>query len=149
MDQIEQKEEFIPTPLQVKFALVYLNIDKRQTREQMAKKIGVSRRTLFTWLAKKDFKTWLNSKKLELVNDSLIDIYKVAVRKAKAGDYNFVRLILEMIGDYRPGMKIDTGQMELIKIEVVQAQAQAQTQPQEAPESSQDAPEAPVVDERP
>ena len=46
-------------------------------------------------------------------------------------------------------MKIDTGQMELIKIEVVQAQAQAQTQPQEALESSQDAPEAPVVDEQP
>ena len=149
MDQIEQKEEFIPTPLQVKFTSIYLNTDKRMTREQMAKKIGVSRRTLYTWLEKPEFRTWLNSKKLELVNDSLIDIYKVAVRKAKAGDYNFVRLILEMIGDYRPGMKIDTGQMELIKIEVVQAQAQAQTQPQEAPESSQDAPEAPVVDERP
>jgi len=125
MEEIEVKE-FIPTPLQVKFATVYLNVDKRMTREAMAKKIGVSRRTLYTWLEKKEFRSWLNTKKLELINDSLIDIYKTAVRKAKAGDYNFTRLILEMIGDYRPGMKIDTGQMELIRIEVVQGQAQIQ-----------------------
>ena len=126
MDQIEEKEDFIPTPLQIKFAKVYLDIDTRRTREEMAEKIGVSRRTLYTWLEKKEFRTWLNTKKLELVNDSLIDIYKVAVRKAKAGNYHFARLLFEMVGDYRPGMKIDTGETELIRIEVVQSQAQKQ-----------------------
>ncbi len=38
----------------------------------------------------------------------------------------FARLLLEITGDYRPGMKIDTGETELIKIEVVQSQAQKQ-----------------------
>jgi len=123
---MEEIKEFIPTPLQVKFASMYLNVDKKTTQEQIAKQIGVSRRTIYTWLKNTNFRNWLNSKKLELINESLIDILKVAIRKAKTGDYNFCKMILEMAGAYTPGMKLDTGQTELIKIEVVQSQAQAQ-----------------------
>jgi len=126
MDQIENKEEFIPSPIQVKFASYYLNIEKKLTRTEIAKKIGISRRTIYTWLANPGFRSWLNSKKMELVNESLIDILKTAVRKAKSGHYLFAKLILEMAGVYQPGLKLDTGETELIKIEVVQAQAQQQ-----------------------
>ena len=133
MEEIETKEEFIPSPLQIKFASIYLNVNKRITYEQIGKEIGISRQTIWNWLKKPDFRGWLNSKKMELVNDSLIDIYKVALRKALNGDFNFCKMILEMIGDYQPGMKLNTaGMQELIKIEVVQSQEQQIDQPEGA-----------------
>lgn len=134
MEEIEEKKEFIPKPLMVKFARLYLDTPSpRLTYERICQEIGISRRTVYNWLHKKEFKDWLNSKRMEVINDSLIDIYKIAVTKAKTGDFNFCKLILEMSGNYIQGMKLDTGQAELIRIEVVQGQAQIHAS--EAPES--------------
>ena len=128
MEEIKAKE-FIPKPIQVKFAKLYLDTQTRLTHEQIAKELGINRRTIYNWLNNKEFKDWLNSKRLELIDNSLIDIYRVAVEKAKKGDYNFCKMLLEISGDYQPGMKLNTiGSQELIKIEVVQSQLQAQKQ---------------------
>jgi len=129
MNEIEEKKEFRPKPLQMRFAEIYLNPTVIMTRDQIAKELGINRRTIYNWLQIPEFKEWLYSRRMELINNSLIDIYRVAVDKARRGDYNFCRLILEMSGEYTPGMKVNTsGVQELIKIEVVQSQQQAQKQ---------------------
>jgi transcriptional regulator with XRE-family HTH domain len=136
-NELENKEGFIPSPVQAKFAKLYLETpEHKRSQERIAEELGISRRTIYNWLHKKpEFRKWLNNKRKEIINDSLVDIYKVAVTKAKSGDYNFVKLMLEMAGDYRPGMKIDTGEQELIRIEVVQAQQQAQQGNNSTPEA--------------
>ncbi len=131
MEEIEIKE-FRPKPLQMRFAEIYLNPTFKKTNEQIANEIGISRRTIYNWLKLPGFKEWLYSRRMELINNALIDIYRIAVDKAKRGDYNFCRMILEMAGEYTPGMKVNTsGVQELIKIEVVQSQQQAQKQGEE------------------
>ena len=130
MEEIESKEEekkeFIPKPKQIKFASLYLDVSKRLTREEIAEEIGVVRKTTWNWFQNPDFVRWLNSQKDKLLENALIGIYKTAVRKAKGGHYLFAKLLLEMAGCYQPGLKLDTGETELIRIEVVQAQQQTQ-----------------------
>ena len=129
MDQIETKDEvkeFIPKPVQVKFASLYLDTGNILTQGEMAKILGITRRTIYTWLLKPGFKKWLNTKRNEMIEDALIPIIKASIRKAKAGNYHHARLLLEIGGVYKPGMKIDTGETELIRIEVVQGLAQIQ-----------------------
>jgi len=128
MKEIESKKEFKPKPKQIKFVSLYLDASKRLTQEEIAKEIGVTRKTIWNWFQNPDFVKWVNSQKDKLLETALIDIYKTAVRKAKSGHYLFAKLLLEMAGVYQPGLKLDTVQVELIKIEVVQSQAQAQKQ---------------------
>jgi len=131
MKEIESKEEvkeFSPKPAQIRYASIYLNIMDRLTQEEIAKEIGITRKTIWNWYKKPEFVRWLNTQKDSLIYNSLIEIYKVAIRKARSGHYLFAKLILEMAGAYQPGLKLDTGETELIKIEVVQAQKQEQKQ---------------------
>ena len=124
----EEEKEFVPKLIQVKFAALYLDTNRRLTQEQMAKEIGVTRKTTYTWLLNPVFRKWLNTRRNEMIEGALIPIIQTSIRRAKAGNYNHARLILEIAGVYQPGMKIDTGLTELIRIEVVQSQAQAQGQ---------------------
>ena len=56
--------------------------------------------TIWRWFQKEDFVNWINSKKDELLNSSLMDRYKTAIRKARAGDFNFSKLLFEIQGEY-------------------------------------------------
>ena len=85
MDKALQKVTFEPNPEQIKFAEMYLDYNKKMTKEEMAEEIGVTRMTLWRWFKSNDFVNWLNSKKDELLNISLMAIYKTAIRKAIAG----------------------------------------------------------------
>ena len=122
----EVKKEFTPKLSQIRFASLYLDLGQYLTREEIAKEIGVVRKTTWNWFQNPDFVKWLNTQKDRLLETALIDIYKTAIRKAKSGHYNFTKLLLEMAGAYQPGLKLDTGETELIRIEVVQQQAQKQ-----------------------
>ncbi len=62
---------FEPKPEQLKFAEIYLDLG-RKTINEIAKEIGVSDRTIYRWFNDNDFITWLNSKKDELLNKSLM-----------------------------------------------------------------------------
>lgn len=128
--EIEVKE-FLPTPIQAKFARLYLDTPSpRLTQEKIAEAIGINKRTIYNWLHKKEFSKWLSSRRLEILDSSLIDIYKILVTKAKMGDFNCIKLVMEMSGNYTPGVRVqNTGATEQIIIEVVQSQAQ---QPQQA-----------------
>jgi len=128
MNEMELKEEFTPKPKQIKFVSFYLDVSKRLTQEEIAEEIGVTRKTIWNWFQNPEFTRWVNTQKDKLIETALIDILKTAVRKATSGHYLFAKLLLEMAGAYQPGLKLDTGQVELIKIEVVQSQAQAQKQ---------------------
>ena len=122
----EIKQEFIPKPAQIRFSNLYLDISKRMTQEDIAKEIGITRKTIWNWLQNPAFVKWLNSQKDRLLETALIYIYKTAIRKAVGGHFNFAKLLLEMAGAYQPGLKIEAGETELIRIEVVQSQAQKQ-----------------------
>ena len=123
----DEVKEFMPSPIQSRFAKLYLDASKRRTHEMLAAEIGIHRNTVGNWLRNPEFSKWLSSRRMEILDNSLVDIYKTLVYKAMAGDFNSMKLVLEMSGCYTPGMKIDTGQTELIRIEVVQSQAQIAT----------------------
>ena len=152
MDQIEDKKEFIPKPIQVKFATLYMQIP-RKTQAEIADELKVHRNTVASWLHDERFRSWLNSKCNEMIEKSLVQLYQIGLVQALRGKFDFWKVIMELAGVYTPGMKIDTGTQEQIRIEIVQSQAQAQTaqtQPQDsttALEQPNNAPEATTIDE--
>lgn len=153
MDEIKDTKddikEFIPKPIQVKFATLYMQIP-RKTQAEIANELKVHRNTVANWLHDERFRSWLNSKCNEMIEKSLVQLYQIGLVQALRGKFDFWKVIMEMSGNYQPGVKIDTGQTEQIRIEIVQSQAQsqeqpqAQTQPENAPEN---APEASALDE--
>jgi len=102
MDKSKQSVTFEPEPEQLAFAEIYLDYNRKLTFEDTAKEVGVSRTTIWRWFKNKDFVSWLNSKKDELLNKSLMDRYRTAVRKARAGDFSFSKLLFEIQGEYIP-----------------------------------------------
>jgi len=149
MEEIEDKKEFIPKPIQVKFATLYMQIP-RKTQAEIANELKIHRNTVANWLHDERFRTWLNSKCNEMIEKSLVQLYQIGLVQALRGKFDFWKCIMELAGVYTPGMKIDTGTQEQIRIEIVQSQAQAQTaqtQPQEAIKQPNNAPEATTIDE--
>jgi len=120
--------DFVPNPKQVKYAEVLLSsITENLTDEEIAKRTGVVRKTIWNWKKNPEFVAWLNSKKKAIVDATIeaavLPVLETAIRKAKNGHYLFAKMILEMAGLYQQGMKIDTGGVERVRIEVVQAVA--------------------------
>jgi len=91
---------FEPNPKQIKFAELYLDIDKKLTKKEIAAEIGITDRTIRNWFNDENFVDWINSKKDEILNKSLMARYKVAIRKAAQGDFQFSKLLFEMTGEY-------------------------------------------------
>jgi len=125
MDEIEEKKEFMPKPIQVKFAELYMQVP-RKTQIEIARELGVHENTVANWLHNKELRAWLNTKCNKMIESSLVKLYRVGIEKALRGKFDFWKVIMELAGIYQPGMKINTDKAELIKIEVVQAQAQQQ-----------------------
>ena len=116
-----ESPEFIPKEAQLKFARVYLDSSMKTSIEQACKDIGLTRQTYYDWM-KTPFKQWLISQKKELIQNSLLDIYKIAIERARKGNFNFAKLILTMSGDYQEGLKLEGLQpQESIQIQIVQA----------------------------
>ncbi|MBA7570710.1 hypothetical protein ES708_12463 [subsurface metagenome] len=107
MDDMKENAIFQPSPEQLKFAEIWLDYAKKQTLEDIAKKIGIAYSTIWRWFQNNDFVIWINSKKNELLNKSLISRYKTAIRKAEAGDFQFAKLLFEMQGEYIPQQKVE------------------------------------------
>jgi hypothetical protein len=101
MDNEKQNATFQAIPEQLQFAEIYLDFTKKQTLEAIAEEIGVARSTIWRWFQDDDFVNWLNSKKSELLNKSLMARYRTAIRRAEAGDFQFSKMLFEMTNDYR------------------------------------------------
>jgi transcriptional regulator with XRE-family HTH domain len=106
MDNMKENATFQPNPEQLKFAELYLNYTKKQTLEEIAKEIGIAYSTIWRWFQNNDFVDWINSKKNELLNKSLMARYRTSIRKAEAGDFQFSKMLFEMTGDYRQRTEI-------------------------------------------
>ncbi len=100
MDKISNNFNFEPNPKQIKFAELYLDFDKKLTKKDIAMEIGITDRTVVNWFKNPGFVNWINSKKDEILNKSLMARYRIAIRKAAQGDFQFSKLLFEMTGEY-------------------------------------------------
>ena len=100
MDKISNNFNFEPNPKQIKFAELYLDFDKKLTKKDIAMEIGITDRTVVNWFKNPGFVDWINSKKDEILNKSLMARYRIAIRKASQGDFQFSKLLFEMTGEY-------------------------------------------------
>ncbi len=107
MNKIVKNCEFQPSPKQIKFAEIYLDSSIKLTFIEIAKRIGVHNNTITNWFKNPEFVKWINNKKNEILNKSLIARYKVAIRKAESGDFSFSKLLFEIQGEYTPQQKIE------------------------------------------
>ncbi len=100
VDKISNNFNFEPNPKQIKFAELYLDFDKKLTKKDIAMEIGITDRTVVNWFKNPGFVNWINSKKDEILNKSLMARYRIAIRKATQGDFQFSKLLFEMTGEY-------------------------------------------------
>ena len=107
MDKIVKNCDFQPSPKQIKFTEIYLDSSVKLTFIEIAKRIGVHNNTITNWFKNPGFVKWLNNKKNEILDKSLIARYKTAIRKAESGDFSFSKLLFEIQGEYTPQQKIE------------------------------------------
>jgi transcriptional regulator with XRE-family HTH domain len=106
MDDMKENAIFQPSPEQLGFAEIWLDYTKKKTLESIAEEIGIAYSTIWRWFQNNDFVDWINSKKNELLNKSLMARYRTSIRKAEAGDFQFSKMLFEMTGDYRQRTEI-------------------------------------------
>lgn len=93
-------------------AIVYALAEKRpgDTWEQIAKKLGLSRRQLFNLRCDKRIQGASVKIAREMLNADIPDVYRALTEKAKSGDIPAIRLFLELIGEFNIETKIDPHQ---------------------------------------
>jgi transcriptional antiterminator len=116
---MSENVRFEANPEQIKFAEIYLDIDKKLTQKEIAEEIGITDRTIRRWFEDIEFIDWLNSKKNNILNRSLVDRYKTAVRKARQGDFQFSKMLFEMTGDYTQKLNLEDNRPKKIEVEIV------------------------------
>jgi len=80
--------------------IVYAILEKnhKATWEQVAKKLGISRRQLYNWRQATKIQEPVRKISRDLLISELPDVYKALVRKAKSGDCSAMKLFFEIIG---------------------------------------------------
>lgn len=124
----KNEKKFIPTQSQLKFAEIYLNYKKPKTLKEIAKLVGIDTSTIWRWFNKdSEFSNWINESARELLSKNLAKLYMVALREAEKGQFNFVRLLLEISGEYAPtshqrfagSIGVNLGETEGVKKEIM------------------------------
>jgi hypothetical protein len=82
---------------ELKVVHAILEKSHKTTWEQVAKKLGVSRRQLYTWRQSSRIQEPLRNISRELLISDLPDIYKALVKKAKSGDCVAMKLYFEIV----------------------------------------------------
>lgn len=120
MSDIEKKDDFIPTPLQVRFAELYCDVTNRQkTYQEYADELGCSRMQLYRFRQDDRFMKWLKAKIDKSLDDSIGELILHGIREAKKpGGYQYWRTLLEMTGKFIPGLHIE-GALEPPKIQFI------------------------------
>jgi hypothetical protein len=127
-DKPIQNVTFQPTPEQIKFAEIYLDYVQKKTLEDIGKEIKVTRMTIWRWFQEEGFVNWLNSKKNELLNKSLMARYRTAIRRAEGGDFQFSKLLFEIQGEYIPQQKLGGMEDKPININLIPVATKAEAE---------------------
>jgi len=109
---------FAPTKNQVDYLEAFMtSCDGNKT--VMAKKAGVSRKTIYRWRKDPAFVEWFNGEVSKLMKADLPDVWLDVKRRAKR-NYNDSKLFLERFdGDYAEKKKVDMTQTGIQKIVVL------------------------------
>jgi transcriptional regulator with XRE-family HTH domain len=70
------------------------------TREELAKELGVSSRTLRRWQEKEGFGEMVKERTRELLRSDFPEILGALRREANKGSFQHIKLALEMLGEY-------------------------------------------------
>ena len=73
----------------------------------IAEKSNVSRMTIWRWFRNKDFLEWMNDQTKLFLSQTFSERINIAIRRAKAGDFNFSKLLFEMEGEYIKKTKVE------------------------------------------
>jgi len=71
-----------------------------QTHEELADELGITSRTLRRWKSKPELQEAVRQRIRELLGDDLPDIYGALRKKAKEGNFQHIKLAMEMTGEY-------------------------------------------------
>ncbi len=76
---------------------------------RFSKVYGVDRKVLKTWLLDKDVNRAVRERVKEIIGGGvyLAKLYRKITRQAMSGSYNHQRLLFEIVGEYKPGMKLE------------------------------------------
>lgn len=75
------------------------------TQEMMAQQLGVDNATLWRWKKLDGFLDEVNKLARQSVRASLPAVYGALIRQAEAGEYQHIKLLLEIAGEYVPVQK--------------------------------------------
>ena len=78
-----------------------------RTQEQLAKKLGVGKRTLARWSQKPEVKEAIKDRVRELLGEALPELYAVLQREALTGSFSHLKMAFEMLGEYVEKHEVD------------------------------------------
>lgn len=80
---------------------------KPATEQLLAKEIGVTDRTLRRWKNLPGFREAITQRAREFLNENLPEIYGALQREAIKGNFQHIRLALELTGEYAEKQRVE------------------------------------------
>lgn len=86
------------------------------TEQLLAREIGVTDRTLRRWKHLPGFKQAIRQRAREYLGEDIPEVYAALRREAIKGNFNHIKLALELTGEYTDKIKIEDWRTELIDL---------------------------------
>lgn len=107
-DSVRSMNDFTATQLRYIDWLAASKYERSPMTEQLfAAEIGVTDRTLRRWKQLPDFREAVTKRARELLGDDLPEIYGALRREAGKGNFQHIKLALEMTGEYTERQTIE------------------------------------------
>jgi hypothetical protein len=85
-----------PNPRQILMVELLINPEDRRTKEDKCKEVGVKKQTLYNWLKKPEFVTYMNSQIDKYTNSELSEVWKALLLQCRRGNIEAIKLFFKM-----------------------------------------------------
>lgn len=93
---VKKGKDWRPHAKQIKMAELLINPEDRRTKEAKCKEVGITYKTLWTWMKDERFVNYMNSQIDKYVNGEMADVWRALLAKCKRGDIQAIKLLFEV-----------------------------------------------------
>lgn len=91
-----KSKDWRPHAKQIKMAQLLLNPEDRRTKQEKCKEVGITHKTLWTWMKDKRYVDYVNGQLEQYTNAEMSDVWRALLMQCKRGNIQAIKLFFEM-----------------------------------------------------
>lgn len=93
---VRKSKEWKPHSKQIKMAELLINPEDRRTKAEKCKEVGITHKTLWTWMKDPRYVAYVNGHIDQYTNAELSEVWRALIGQCKRGNVQAMKLFFEM-----------------------------------------------------